>query len=147
MLIGLDPAAVQDYISQYDPAKDDSEQATIFQLGTLDSYVVSWLNDRLTEYEPNDDGQVAARIPYHRRNIDIVRFGLRGLERFQDAQGNEIQFITVSTLVGGRTYQTVDPDIIALLPNKVIQELAKRIWRDNQTTLEEAKNSDAPSSQ
>ena len=137
---GIDVYEVRDYISKYD--KD--EPKTIFKLGVLDSRVRAELEDEATSFEVSSpsapEEQSKATLGLNRRNIETVRFGLKGMENFQDAKGNPVKFDTISLSKYGKNYQVVTPQILQMLPFEVIMELAGEIRRDNWMSEQERKN-------
>lgn len=64
------------------------------------------------------------------RNLEIVRYSLKGVENYRDAQGNDIQWTGVTRVVGGNAVEvcsdtflnTLDPAWITQLAEDVLQK-------------------------
>ncbi len=140
MLKGIDINETRDYISKYDQDKDNP---TVFKLGVLDPIVRAKLEDEATTFEvssanPRDKAKTTLSIAS--KAIDFVRFGLKGIENFQDKYENKVEFDAVSYSFGGRNYQVVSDRILSMLPFNVIKELAEEIAKDNILSKAEEKN-------
>lgn len=122
-----------------------TDAATTFTLGALDSRVFSVIKDKATALPvsafSNPDGAMAS-LNMNQTNFDIVVFGLKGWKNLRDDEDKQIVYKTVHTVLGGRTYITVDPELIAILPDEVIAELANKIMDFNVPSEEERKNSE-----
>jgi hypothetical protein len=151
MAIAFDVKETREYILEAD-RKLPPEQQTIFILGTLDSSLAGHINDASIDFQMNDKGpDREANIQWRRafRQLQLVRFGLKGWSNLFDRQGKEIRFdpkdhtksYAVSN-VGNREGLT---DRALDLIKPYIRELAKQINEANWLDEEEEKNSDAPS--
>lgn len=133
---------------EYELSFDDAigtDESTKFTLGALDARVFSVIKDKATALPvsafSNPEGAMAS-LNMNQTNFEIVVFGLRGWKNFQDESGNQVNFKTVHTILGGKTYITADPDLIAQLPDEAIAELANKIMDLNSPTEEDRKNSE-----
>ncbi len=139
---GIDIYEVRDYVSKHDTAKDKKDK-TIFKLGVLDTRIRAELEDETTSFEissSDPEDKAKTTLGLNRLAIEAVRFGLKGVENLQDKDGKAVKFDTVSLARYGKNYQVVTPDILNMLPFKVITELAGEILKDNRLTEKEAKN-------
>lgn len=122
-----------------------TDKATKFTIGALDARVFSVIKDKATSLPvsafTNPEGAMAS-LNMNQTNFEVVVFGLRGWNNFLDDNGNQVQFRTVNTNLGGKLYLTADPDQVALLPDEAISELASKIMDFNAPTEEERKNSE-----
>ena len=132
--------------------KRDTDNPTVFLLGPLDGALRAHLDDNNIGFSMNQaGGDKLADINWknNQRNLQIVRFGVRGWENFNDANGKplecELQSIPVPGIDGGnrkgltlRSFNLIDPNDYA--------ELANAIMAGNRLTAEESKNSEPPSS-
>ncbi len=136
---GIDIYEERDYVSKFD--KD--EPKTLAKLGVLDSRIRAELEDESTSFEisssePGDRAKTTLGL--NRKAIEVVRFGLRGLENFQDKDGKPVKFDTISLTKYGKNYRVVAPDILNMLPFEVIMEYAQEILKENKLTEKERKN-------
>lgn len=126
----------------FDPAIG-TEDATKFTIGALDGRVFAVLKDRATALPvsafTNPEGAMAA-LNMNQTNFDIVVYGLRGWLNFQDDSGADVPFRTVTTNLAGKQYITADPELVRLLPEEALSELANEIMDMNAFTEEERKN-------
>lgn len=128
--------------SKYDPDKGTPD-ATKFTLGTLDSRVMGKLQDLVTTVAVDPtrpDDEVNTTINQQEFHFQVCQFGVQNIENLQDEGGNEIAFKTVGRRLGGHSYKIVDPEVLKLVPQAVIQEMAEAVMEDNQLTEAEAKN-------
>ena len=142
MITGININESKKYISKLDP---DKTNPTTFQVGVLDVFIRSDIDDQTTTFEisssknPNDKAQ--ANINAAKRNIVIVRFGLRGFDNFMDPQTNKpAPFDTVSVSINKVNYTAVSDRILKMMPKQLIDELAEVIINENQLSGDEAKN-------
>ncbi|MEQ9716278.1 MAG: hypothetical protein ABGF52_12200 [Candidatus Asgardarchaeum sp.] len=141
MLTGINIHEMRDYVSKLDP---DKENPTIFKIGCLDPIIKAEINDDATSFEvssSNSSDMAKTSLNFNKRNIMAVKFGLKGLENFMDPQTKKpVKFDTISVPKGGKNYNVVSDNIIALLGSKLIKELAEVILSENQLSEEERKN-------
>lgn len=138
-LRAIDIHETRDYVSKY----DKEEPKTIFRLGVLDSRIRAELEDEATSFEVSSrKGRDRAKttMGLNRRDIEVVQFGLKGMENFLDAKGHSVKFETISLAKQGKNYMVPAPQILRILPFLVIKELAEEILQDNRLSEEEEKN-------
>jgi len=145
MITGISIADTKEYISKFDPDKDNKEKATIWELGVLDSILKSKIQDIITTYETDPsrpkDITAKATINMNERALDIVRFGLKGFKNFIHPQTNQpIKFDTVSINRFGKNYNVVSDEVLKIIPSKILDELAEEIGKQSGLTEEETKN-------
>lgn len=125
--------STESFVSRFDPA-GDTDEATRFQIGALDSRVMGFIRDKATKIvvdpkAPTDS--VETSVNAAEVNFLTVQFGLKGWTNFKDDAGNDITFRTVSKFVAGKSYTVVAPETLALLPITIVDELADRIRDKN----------------
>lgn len=135
-------------VIQHELSFDDeigTDKAAKFTLGALDARVFSVIKDKATALPvsafSNPEGAMAS-LNMNQTNFDIVVFGLKGWVNFLDDSGNQVVFRSVHTNLAGKQYLTADPDLVALLPDEAISELATRIMDFNSPSEEDRKNSE-----
>lgn len=141
-IIGISLEATRKIESKYDSAKGKPE-ATRFEIGTLDSRVYGRLKDMatsLTVDPSNVHEEVTTNINSNDVAFQTVLFGLRGWENFSGGDGKAIKFKTTKRTLGSTSYTIADPEIVKLIPEVVIGELAEAIRSANELTETEAKN-------
>ena len=137
------------FISTFDPAHpkhpqhDPEAQATIYKLGTLSSRMQGILQDLSVELTPDaqaGDQGVTGNFRGNKSAIETVRFGLKGWEHQVDAEGNEVEFATVTRKLAGETVEVLKESLVSLIPLEVIRELSEEIQSANMMTEGVAKN-------
>lgn len=129
--------------SALDPARGTAE-ATRFTIGALDAFVSAYVTDRMLTFSDSDSGGIqTAQVKMNEADLEVVRFGLKGWENFQDARGNDVAFRTVERILQGKKYVVVESDDLARMAPELVRELAREIRAINSVTEDEAKKSDA----
>ncbi len=141
MLTGINIYEAKPYKSKLDPDKDNS---TIFHVGLLDSYLRAYIEDQTTSFEfssKNPKDPAKANINASKRNLLVVKFGLKGFDNFLDPRDKKpLKFDTVSTAINGKNYTAVTDEIISMLPKALIDELSEVILAENSLSEDEEKN-------
>ncbi len=141
MLTGINIYESKPYKSKFD---SDADNSTVFSLGLLDSHLRAFIEDQTTSFEfssKNPKEPAKANINASKRNLLVVKFGLKGLENFLDPRDNKpVKFDTVSTPVNGKNYKVVTDEIISMFPKVLIDELADVILSENTLSENEIKN-------
>jgi len=122
MITGINLSETKKFISKYD--KGDPQ--TVFKIGVLDSEQMV--------YVMSEEGQILKTM------TNAVRFGLKDVEKFLDAKGNEILFETEKKLFGGRQHDVVADSIMKVIPTAVILEMGTEIMKMSDLSEQEAKN-------
>jgi hypothetical protein len=128
--------------SKLDPDYGKDEAST-FEVGTLDSRISGMLRDKATTVSVNPSAleeEVDTSINMSEVNFLTCMYGIRGWKNVKDRQGNELAFKTLSRMHGGKSYRVVDAELLKLIPQAVIEELAAEIKKDNEVTEPERKN-------
>ncbi len=132
-ITGLSLSSTRHFESKYDPDKG-TPGATRFTILTLDSRVAGKLRDMSTtmHLDPQrPDDEVETSINMEDVNFQTVQFGVTW-ENLLDEDKNEIEYKTVGRRLGGKSYKIIDPDVLALVPLSVIQELAEEVRKVNE---------------
>ncbi len=141
MFTGINIYETRPYTSKNDP---DKNNPTTFHIGLLDPILRAHLEDKSVIFEkssPSPKDPVTTNYNVNIRNIDVVKFGLRGLDNFLDPQTKEpVKFDTISTSIKGKNYTAVSERIILMLGKKLIDELAEVILEENILSEDEEKN-------
>ena len=129
-----------DFQSKHDDAEKDSEDATVFTLGTLSNRLLSFLTDKATTFKGTSEENVEASIMNASLAIEIVKYGLRGVRNLPDHEGNAIKFETQKACVHGMDVRAIKSHILDVLPKVVVMELADELQKRNDLSEEDAKN-------
>ena len=109
MLTGINIFETKPYTSKLDT---DAANPTVFQIGLLDSNLRAFIEDQTTSFEfssKNPKEPAKANINASKRNLMVVRFGVRGLENFLDPRdGKPVKFDSASMPVNGKKYHIRD---------------------------------------
>ena len=141
MLTGIDINATKEYVSKLDP---DKNNPTIFHIGVLDPALRAEVDDESSSYEmsssnPKDKAKV--RFNWNRRQLLAIKFGLRGLDKFQDPQTKKLVELRFETIhYAGKMRNAVPDNIIAMFSSDLRQELSEAILSEARLTEEERKN-------
>lgn len=141
MMTGINIHEEKPYISKLDP---DKANPSTYKIGVLSPALSAAIDDQVAVYEgssqnPNDP--VKVNINNNRRNLLIVKFGLRGIENFADPQTNKsVSFDTTSVSIQGKNYPSVSDSIMDMLSKELIAELAEVITNANKLSEAERKN-------
>lgn len=133
---------VRRYESIYDGDRG-TEDATIWLIGALDSRTSGRIRDAATKFtvDPNATAdEVTTSINTSEVNFQRVQYGLKGFENFKDPDGNDVKFETRVVRKGNVSYTVVSEDVMALIPDAIISELADEIIKSNELTPAQAKN-------
>lgn len=138
----LNLAKTKDHELSFDPAIG-TEDATKFKIGALDARIFAVIKDKATALPvsafTNPEGAMAA-LNMNQTNFEIVVYGLRGWTNFQDDEGKDVPFKTTTAVLGTKQYLTADPELVRLLPEEAIAELANEIMDMNAFTETDRKN-------
>ncbi len=145
MYTGINMNENKKFVSKNDPDKDNP---TVFHLGVLDSFVKAYIEDNSISFaksseDPNAEADV--KMLFAKRNLLVVKFGLRKIENFCDLEtGKPITIDSEKTSLTGmdgwKCFSMPDKDIAMLAKGGLISELASEILKLNSLSGEEAKN-------
>ncbi len=132
MIIGLDLSQTEEFVSEFDPEKDEPEgNPTKFKLLTLDSRVMGHLRDRATRMKikpsAKADDDVETEVAMNEVAFETVQFGLGGITPFEDAEGQEIPWAVTKRNLRGKSYEIASDVVVNRLPLRVINEIATRL--------------------
>lgn len=140
--IPVDP----DKITHYSLKGDDSESPVVFELGVLTPSIKARLNDIAMNWSVNTNGGPEEKGNVHshlnQRNVEIVRWGLRGWKNFTDDKGKEVVFQSVATAAPGRhgTLNIASQRALDTLTSDTVDELARELVPQTIITALEEKN-------
>lgn len=140
MVKAIDIDAVSEYVCKEDRRLPEEEQ-TIWKIGVLDSLTIADISQMDVEFDPGSKEQ-KIRANIAGRELDNVRYGLKGWNNFKDAKGQEIKAMFNTISKGGRSAQTLHDNCLKQIPPRIIQELAEEIKKSNELSEVEEKNSD-----
>lgn len=159
-LTAINTAATVKYVPKQDPNRGPNgepvEGSTVFELGSIDGYVDAHISSKATSYttksefadnldklSPEDmENAVDISIDIYTMAIETCRFAIKGWDNFLNDKGEVVGFKTKATMVKGKRYDAVDPDLMALLSKDVIMDLYAKIQTLNSMSKEEEKNSE-----
>lgn len=120
-----------------------TDAATKFTIGALDTRVFSIIKDKATALPvsafSNPEGAMAS-LNMNQTNFDIAVFGLRGWKNLKNDFDEDIAFRTTTTVMGGKSYITADPELVMTLPEDAIAEIATAVMDFNALSEEDRKN-------
>lgn len=141
MLTGINIYETKPYKSKLDKNK---ENMSVFHICPVDAHLRAYIDDQTMSFEissNNPKDQAKATVAANRRNLLLVRFGLKGLEGYLDPRDNKpVKFDTVSVSVNGKNYNVITDEILAIFPKALIDELSEVISGENTLSEEERKN-------
>jgi hypothetical protein len=122
MVKGINLEMTEDYRCDLDT---DNPQ-TVWKISAVDSIAVS--------ISLAGNGRTAEEM------MNLVRFGLKGVEHFRNAQGQEISFATEQITVQGETYAVAARRILKVIPLPYILKIGTRILELSSLSGEQEKN-------
>jgi hypothetical protein len=141
MLTAININATKPYVSKRDPDKDNP---TVFQIGIMDPFLRAHIEDKSTSFEissTNPDEAARANAAMKKKNIMLVKFGIRGIENFIDPVTKApIKISLDNHSIGGKGYPAIPDKILVLLGSVIIDELADAVVKEQDLSGEEAKN-------
>ena len=140
MVKAVDIDAVRNYVCKEDRALPEEEQ-TVFKIGVLNSLTMAEISKMDVEFDPGSKEQ-KVRANIAGRDLDYVRYGLKGWENFKNAQGDEIKAIFNTISKGGRSAQVLHDNCLEQIPPRIIRELSLVILKENNLSEDEEKNSE-----
>lgn len=140
--IAIDP----DELREYSLKGDDSESPVIYILGVMTPSIKAKLNDTAmnwsvkTNAEPEEKGNVHSHLCI--RNVEIVRWGLRGWKGLKDKKGNDVPFPFIATPAPGRhgTLNIASQRALDMMESEDVDELARELVPQTFITAAEEKN-------
>lgn len=118
------------FASVLDTATEDNEK-TWFVLGALTVAVRAYINDNSFLVVAGPESGRAILDKTSHRNLEAVRFGLRGVENFRMPDGKEITLTFGKRSVGGEEYSVVSDEALSHFPPVIIAELGEEILAKN----------------
>lgn len=138
MIKAVDIDEKSDYVAKSDRDLPESEQ-TIWKIGVIDSITMSKLERMDIQFNAEtNDTKIQANVLG--REIEMVRYGLKGWENFKDSRGEPVK--CEKSLVGsaGGSREELTDRCIRQIPIEIIKELAEVIRTQNVVGEAERKN-------
>lgn len=151
--------ATKEYVSELDTARDKKgnplPEATIWKLGAMDSYVDTHASSKATSYTLKEGVQASSlkgksneeigssleySIDAYSIAMEACRYCLKGWSNFAGVKGKTIKFKSIKSNLKGRIYDTVDPNLLAMIPKDIILELYVEIVKISSLSEQETKN-------
>jgi len=130
---------VREYVSK----GDTGETKTVFLIGMLDAPLHAHVEDTVSSWSPSDgasgeQGSISLRA--NRRNMELVRYGLKGWRNFFNPDGTEIEPKFENVFIpGAGSRQALKTESLNLV-KLYIPELAEEIIRQNTIGEADRKN-------
>lgn len=138
MIRAVDVDAVCDYVCKSDRALPEAEQ-TRWKIGVIDSVTMAKLDQMDVEFNPqSDEAKIKANLLG--RELEFVRYGLKGWENFKDKNSQEIKPIFNTLSRAGQAQEILSDKSLRVIPQEVIKELSSVIRGTSTLSEEEAKN-------
>ena len=121
----------------------DKNKPTIWKIGVLDSRIRAKLDDDTTVFSisPGNVNETNTHLKASHKNLETVRFGLKGFDNFLDEKGKPIKYSTEIINIFGKSYTIVAQSILDIIPMTVVSRLAQEIIKENILSEKEIKNS------
>ena len=131
-------------IEKYSLESDKKPPKTVFILGPIDAPLMAAIDDEQTFYKfdrARPDAETGMVIRLNQRYVEFVRYGLKGWENYQDAEGKVIDYASQEYAVDGVGIRLGLKDaLLRAMSLEDIAELAGRIKILNKLTKEQEKN-------
>ncbi len=138
MIMAIDVDSVRDYVCKADRPLPKEEQ-TVWKIGVIDSVTMAKLDQLDVEFNP-DSEEAKVKANLLGRELDYVRYGLKGFENFKDKSGAEIKPLINTIARAGESIQIISDKTLKRIPPDIIRELAAAIKNDNKLSDAEIKN-------
>ena len=138
MITAIDVDSIRDYVCKADRSLPKEEQ-TVWKIGVIDSVTMAKLDQLDVEFNP-DSEEAKVKANLLGRELDYVRYGLKGFENFKDKSGVEIKPLMNTIARAGESLQIISDKTLKRIPPDVIRELAAAIKNDNKLSDAEIKN-------
>jgi len=143
-LIGIDPDEIFEFVSKHEK---DLESPTVFKLGVIDSLTIAKIEDNLTVFtiDPKDtDAKTDTKMSTGKREVELVKAGLKGWDNFKDKKGNDIPFEVQPnrSQSQGKTVDIPKESTLKRIPKIILTELANELYNQNKLDEVERKNSE-----
>lgn len=117
-----------------------TDKATTFILGPIDTRTMSYIIDANMESKVNSDGEQSMKFNQLIVAFNLVKFGLKGFENYLDENDQPLVYKTEKVNFGGKHYTVVSEDILSMLPQALLMELAAKINDINTVSETDEKN-------
>lgn len=126
---------------QADIASSEEKGATIFVTGALTVDQRAWITDK-TGVVQESDGEGGFRMVHRTgtRNLQAVRFGIRGWRNFKDPSNADIPIKRRKQIIVGNEYEVLDDDTIGRMGLALVTEIGEYILNRNSFVESLAKN-------
>jgi hypothetical protein len=138
MVKAIDIDAVSEYICKEDRELPEEEQ-TRWKLGVIDSLSLVKIDRCDVEFDP-DSNEAKVTADILGREMEYVRYGLKGWDNFKDKNGQEIKPRLNTLSKGGRIAEVLHDDCLRRIPKKIIVELAQVLRGETELSGAERKN-------
>jgi hypothetical protein len=138
-LYGINPAETSEFIHPLDPSKDDPNEATVFILGSLDVQTRMRIADMTQVMEQAADGRARIVNQFGLRDLELVKYGLKGWRNLKVKGGGDVPFKTVKEWKGGKEYEVVAEESLNQI-GAYMGDIAAEIMLRNSMTSELLKN-------
>lgn len=137
----LDLNKVHKFTSKY----DDPEDPTVWELGTLSSSDMGRIQDAATDISfktvPGEEGQdISTKINTTKRNFEVLRRSLKGWSNFVGPDDKMVEFKTHQREIDGKQREVPRPELLELIPLKVVSEIAEFVLAEHTAEDDEVKN-------
>lgn len=121
-----------DFTSDHDDAPDDEK--TVWVLQPIDVNVRAHLGDITFSMVQTPDGGTEQRMKTATRNVEAMRFGIRAVRNFKDAEGNDVILTFEERPLAGKIYRVLSDRSIGQIPPTIWAELGNEILTKNSLT-------------
>ena len=130
---------VEDYVCKL----DTGDEKTIWSIGVIDAVMLAQIEDDLLQFKVKQDSEdTETKLNLNKRNLEVVKHGLKGVTGFKDDTGEDIKLKMTSAVRAGQNVKLVHEQSLRLIPTAILKELAEKILEANNLTEDEVGNSD-----
>lgn len=142
MLTAMSLSKITEFQSPRDP-DFGNPNATTFKLAAIPSRIYTALKDDAARFitDASADGGMRTDFKPNMQSLEIVRFGLKGIQNLCDVDNVPVEFKTQKYRFNGAFYDVLHEDVLALLDIDTVRELATEIRKLCELDPAQAKNS------
>ena len=137
--------------SEHDDGQDPTPEKpnpdnpkTVFRFGGIDAVVRTQILDNELVFSQTEDGRAANTLRTGLRNVELVRFMIKGVTNYNNPEGNPIELVFEDRYIHGKIYKVATEHFISTLPPTILNEMGNMLVRKITDMGALVKNSKTP---
>jgi len=105
----------------------DTNPKTVFRFGAIDATIRTMILDNTLVYSQSDDGRPANTLRTGLRNVELVRYMLKGVEHYSGPDGAAIPLAFEERFTNNKVYKVATEHFISTLPPWLVNEMGEML--------------------